>query len=118
MVCWLSFFKGLGYWYFDDFATRFAENTAARFKVSSGRNIPLSTGLKLEDFDKNATVGAWPFRELVGCLMWLANQTRPDIANAVRAVARYANQPREVHWRTAIGIFEYVFSTSDFDITF
>ena len=41
--------------------------------------------------------------------MWLANQTRPDIANAVRAVARYANQPREVHWRTALGILEYVF---------
>ena len=23
VVCWLSFFEGLGYWYFDDFATRF-----------------------------------------------------------------------------------------------
>ena len=82
----------------------FAENTAARFDISSGRNTPLSTGLKLEEFDKNEPVGDWPFRELVGCLMWLANQTRPDIANAVRVVARYANQPREVHWRTAIGI--------------
>ena len=49
--------------------------------------------------------------------MWLANQTRPDIANAVRAVARYANKPREVHWKTPIGILEYVFSTSDFGIT-
>ena len=82
----------------------FAENTAARFDVSSGRNTPLSTGLKLEEFNENEPVGDWPFRELVGCLMWLANQTRPDIANAVRAVARYANQPRELHWRTAIGI--------------
>ena len=48
--------------------------------------------------------------------MWLANQTRPDIANAVRAVARYANQPREVHRSTAISILEYVFCTSDFGI--
>ena len=63
-------------------------------------------------------MGDCPFRELVGCLMWLANQTPPDIANAVGAVARYANQPREVHWGTAIGILEYVFSTSDFGITF
>ena len=36
----------------------------------------------------------------------------------MRAVARYANKPREVHWKTAIGILEYVFSTSDFGITF
>ena len=50
--------------------------------------------------------------------MWLANQTRPDIANSVRAVARYANKPREVHRRTAIGILEYVLSASHFGITF
>ena len=36
----------------------------------------------------------------------------------VRAVARYANKPSEVHWRTAIGILGYVFSTSDFGIMF
>ena len=42
--------------------------------------------------------------------MWLANQTRSDIVNAVRAVARYENKPREMHWSTAIGILEYVFS--------
>ena len=91
--------------------------TAARFDVSSGRNTPLSAGLKLEEFDKNEPAGGWSFRGLVG-LMWLANQTRTDIADAVRAVARYANQPREVHWRTAIGILEYVFSTSNFGSTF
>ena len=38
--------------------------------------------------------------------MWLANQTRPDIANAVRTVAMYATKPREAHWSTAIGILE------------
>ena len=42
--------------------------------------------------------------------MWLADQTRPDIANAVRAVARYTNSPREIHWKTAVGILEYFFS--------
>ena len=50
--------------------------------------------------------------------MRLANKTRSDYANAVRAVARYENQPTEVHWRTAMGVLEYVFSTSDFGITF
>ena len=50
--------------------------------------------------------------------MWLANQTRVDIANAVRAVAKYTNSPREIHWKTAVGILEYVFFTSDFVITF
>ena len=56
VVCWLSFFEGLGCWYF------WEENL-------------LSTGLKLEEFDENKPVGDRPVRELVGCLMWLANQT-------------------------------------------
>ena len=76
--------------------------------VSLGRTSPLEEGLQQTCF----------FRELVGCLMWLANQTRPDIANAVRAVARYTNSPRENHWKTAVGILEYVFFPSDFGITF
>ena len=76
-----------------------AENTAAKFGVSSGRNTTLSTCLKFVEFDKNECVGDCFFRELVGCLMWPANQTRPFIANAVRAVSRYADQHSEVHWK-------------------
>ena len=96
----------------------FAENTALQFGVSSGRRNPLKKGLQLEEFDATEPEGGWPFRELVGCLMWLANQTRPDIANAVRAVARHTNSPKEIHWKTAVGIIEYVFFTRDFSNTF
>ena len=96
----------------------FAQNTAARFGVSSEKGNLISTGFKLEGFDENKPVGDWPIRELVDCLMWFANQTRPDIANAVRAIARYANKPREVHWSTAIGILDCVFGLSNSVITF
>ena len=89
-----------------------------KFGVSSGRRNPLEKGRKLEEFDATEPEGDWPFRELVGCLMWLANQTHSDIAKAVRAVARYTNLRREVHWKTTVGILEYVFFTSDFGITF
>ena len=33
---------------------------------------------------KDEDAGDVPFREVVGSLMWIANQTRPDISNAVR----------------------------------
>ena len=50
--------------------------------------------------------------------MWLARQTRQGIANAVRTVAGYTNSPKEAHWRTAVGILEYVFIYECFGITF
>ena len=96
----------------------FAPKTAAKSDVRSTGKNPLWAGVKLEEFEKNEAVGDWMFRELVGCLMWLANQTRSDIANAVRAVARYTTRPREPRWRTAVGSLEYVCSTSDFGIAF
>ena len=37
------------------------------------------------------------FREIVGSLMWITNQTRPDISDAVRAIARFSYDPKEVH---------------------
>ena len=95
----------------------FAENTALKFGVSSGRRNPLAKGLQLGEFGEAEPESDWPFRELVGCLMWLSNQTRPGIANAVRAVAKYTNSPREVHRETPVDILEYVFFTSDFGIT-
>ena len=52
--------------------------------------------------------------------MWVAKNTRPDIYNAVRAVARYSNAPKWVHWTTALHILMYVRGryTSGYGITF
>ena len=75
----------------------FTEKTVNQFDMTAGRNTPLSTDVILEEFDENEPNGVWPFSELVGSLMWLANQTRPDISNAVRAVARFADTPKLKH---------------------
>ena len=50
--------------------------------------------------------------------MWLATQTRPDISNAVRAVARYCSSPKMVHWQAAIGILGYAKRTCHLGISF
>ena len=75
-------------------------------------------GLKLEQFDADEPDVEKPFRSLVGHLMWLANQTRPDILNAVRAVARYSHAPKRLHWQAAMHVLMYVRFTSSFRITF
>ena len=73
----------------------------------------MAVGVKLEEFDVREPDDHEPFRSLVGHLVWLANQTRPDILNAVRAVARYSHAPKFVHWKAVLHILMYVGFTSN-----
>ena len=50
--------------------------------------------------------------------MWLANMTRPDITDAVRAVARFTNDPGNQHWKAARKILAYVAETRDVGLTY
>ena len=76
----------------------FADELVKKFCVTSAKSVPLRDGVKLEAFDEDERVENWPFRELVGSLIWLSTSTRPDISNAVRAVARYCTAPRAIHY--------------------
>ena len=58
------------------------------------------------------------FREIVGSLMWIANQTRPDISKEVRAIARFSHDRKEVHLKAARKILEYLSATAHLGLTF
>ena len=70
----------------------------AKFGVTRGKSTPMVVDLKLHEFDKDEPDADETFRSLIGHSIWLANQTRPDILNAVRAVARYSAAPKLFHW--------------------
>ena len=96
----------------------FADELVKQFCMTSKKGVPLRFGVKLEEFDEDERVENWPFRELVYSFMWLSTSTRPDISNAVRAVARYCTAPRAIHWNAAFGIIEYIIGSSEYGITF
>ena len=96
----------------------FVDELVKKICVTSMQSVPLGVGVKLEEFDEDERVENWPFRELVGSLMWLPISTRPDISNAVRTVARYCTALRATYWKVALGVLEYIHGTSEYGITF
>ena len=94
------------------------ENIVGKFGVTRTKKTPMVVGLRLDDFDPTETDVDEPFRSLVGHLVWLANQTRSDILNALRAVARYFHAPKLVHWKEALHVLMYVRFTSSYGIIF
>ena len=56
--------------------------------------------------------------QLIESLMYLAVCTRPDIAQAVTALARYMTAPTTIHWSAALGVLRYLAGIRDYGICF
>ena len=61
------------------------------------------------DNDKNVL----KFREVVGCLNYLANISRPDIAYAVNYVSRFTESPLECHFQMLKRLLRYLRGTTE-----
>ena len=83
------------------------------------KSVPLTASTKLtkdegEPLDKHK----YGFSQLIGSLMYLAVCTRPDIAQAVGALARYMTTPTTIHWAAALGVLRYLAGTRGQGICF
>ena len=83
------------------------------------KSVPLTASTKLtkdegEPLDKHK----YGYSQLIGSLMYLAVCTRPDIAQAVGALARYMTTPTTIHWAAALGVLRYLAGTRGQGICF
>ena len=58
------------------------------------------------------------FQQIVGSLQYAAGGTRPDIAYAVSSVAKFCNQPTELHLTAAKRVLRYLKQTRDLSRTY
>ena len=68
--------------------------------------------------EEEEEIKKFPYREAVGALMWTATMTRPDIACAVRAVARFCENPGPAHKKAVMKILQYLLHTKEWGITY
>lgn len=55
-----------------------------------------------------------PYREAVGCLLYLSITCRPDISYAVNQFAKFCQNPGRAHWRAVKRILSYLSGTAEF----
>ena len=67
------------------------------------RSVPLGAGEKLTKEGEPLDTAKFPYSELVGSLLYLSVCKRPDIAQAVGALARYMSAPTVAHWAATLG---------------
>ena len=60
----------------------------------------------------------FPYKEDVGCLLYALVICCPDIAYAISCVAKYVDNPSNIHVTAVKRIFRYLHSTADFRIVY
>jgi hypothetical protein len=60
----------------------------------------------------------YPYLSVIGALMYLANNTRPDIAFAVNYLVRHSAPPTMRHWNSIKNILRYLVDTIDLRLYF
>lgn len=59
-----------------------------------------------------------PFLELIGCLWWLAQMTRPDIYVALQQASKWTSKPSMKLWRWLTRILRYLAGTTTLGLAF
>ena len=83
-------------------------------------SVPFDPGLKLHRAtsdtitpEEKQKLAKLPYRSLVGCLLYLAIGTRPDISYAIQQLSQYLNSYSYAHWNTAICVIRYLKGTRE-----
>lgn len=82
--------------------------------ASTPAYVPISPRVEKEERTKEDV----PYREMVGSLVWLATNTRPDTADAVGTVARHSYHPTAEDWPKVLRILAYVNGGQEVGITY
>ena len=103
----------------------YVESMVKRFGVKKATKIPAASGvptLSKADEPRNPEekeeMRKFPYRDVVGALMWTATMTRPDIACAIRAVVRFCENSGPAHKKAVMKILQYLFDTNEWGITY
>ena len=103
----------------------YVKSMVKKFGVKKASRVPASSGgptiSKVDEAqtpEEKKEMSKFPYREAVGARMWMASMTRPDIASAVRAVARFCENAGLAHKKAVLKVVQYLLHTKEWGITY
>lgn len=87
---------------------RYLKNLLDRFGMAECKSIgtPMETDLRLVK-EKGGVLNQ-PYRELIGCLLYITTTCRPDLCAAVNYFSSFQSEPNETHWIHLKRVLRYI----------
>lgn len=106
--------------------SEYTEKILERFQMKecNAQDSPMITRqvknreIKAREIQENASATNAPYREAIGCLIYLAGGTRPDISYSVNYKSRKQTAPTEEDWKEVKRILRYLRGTTSKGLTF
>lgn len=93
--------------------TRFGMNNCKPMWTPTDANVKLKKSENQQEILKNI-----PYQEIIGCLLYLSQGTRPDITYTVNSLSRYNNQPTNEHWMALKRVMRYLKATMSMKLVY
>ena len=97
--------------------TGYTKKILERFNMSEANKVSVPAITEEASAIVDVALGV-PYREAVGCLMYLITTTRPDIAFAVGKAAQNLDKPTNADWTTVKRIFKYLRGTAELGLLY
>ena len=96
---------------------RYARKVVDRFGLGSarGQRTPMDPAL---DLTQDSPPTYEPYREAIGCLMYLMVGTRPDLAYCIGVLAKHVQTPTQLQWDAVKRVLRYVIHTMDLGLVY
>jgi hypothetical protein len=72
------------------------------------RGLPMGHGCKLSSQGTDLNTDHFPYASIVGSLLYIACNTRPDIASTVNKLTKYMTEPKQEHWDMLMDLLGYL----------
>ena len=76
------------------------------------RTLPLATGAKFTKEGEPLDTSKYQYSSLIGALLYISVNTRPDISATVNKLAKFMAYPTVDHWKMAVNLCGYLRYTS------
>jgi hypothetical protein len=97
----------------------YLESMANRFELADAKPVwtPMEVGAVLSKDQCPTEPIRAPYQEACGHVLWPAIISRPDVQFAVGLLARFMQNPAEVHWAALKRVMRYLYTTRDLWLT-
>ncbi|GBM60234.1 Retrovirus-related Pol polyprotein from transposon TNT 1-94 [Araneus ventricosus] len=102
--------------YIDEIHRRFSEYLIPFSSLPISKGVVFTRSQCPQTNHEREEMAEFPYRNLLGCLSFLANRTRPDISYTVNILSQYQNNPGKEHWKGLLRLLGYVKSTSFYQL--